>query len=95
MTVRWTPLVAPKTGNSDIITYNLYWDNGVGDVTIELIDSLVTEYSLVGLTGGTLYQYKVRAQNIYGYGDFSDAQSIEASDVPDVPAIIETSIVGT
>lgn len=37
----------------------------------------------------------MRAKNIYGYGPFSDVLSVEASDVPDVMAIVETSIVGT
>ena len=55
MTVRWVALVAPATGNSPIFTYNLYWDNGLGDITIELADSLITEYSITGLTGGTFY----------------------------------------
>jgi hypothetical protein len=95
MTVRWVPIVAPATGNSPVITYNLYWDNGLGDITIELADSLITEYTITGLTGGTFYKYQVRASNIYGYGVPSDVTDIEASDVPDVMAIISTSIVGT
>lgn len=37
----------------------------------------------------------MRARNIYGYGVFSNPQVIEASDVPDVMAVISTSIVGT
>ncbi len=71
------------------------WDNALGSVTIELLDELVTEKSLAGLDGGLFYQFKVRAKNIYGYGEYSDIQTIEASDVPDVMAILDTSIVGT
>ena len=54
-----------------------------------------TQYSVSGLTGGTFYSFMVRAQNIYGYGEWSDVAVIEASDVPDVMSIITTSIVGT
>jgi hypothetical protein len=57
MTVRWVALVAPATGNSPVITYNLYWDNGQGEITIELADSMITEYSITGLTGGTFYRF--------------------------------------
>jgi len=47
------------------------------------------------LTGGINYSFQVRARNIYGYGDFSFVTIIAASDVPEVMAIIVTSIVGT
>lgn len=95
MTIRWVAINAPATGNSPITSYNLYWDNGLGEITIELADSLITEYSLTGLTGGVFYKFQVRAKNIYGYGERSDIAEIEASDVPDVMPIIETSIEGT
>lgn len=57
MTIRWAALTAPATGNSPITAYNLYWDNGSGDVSIELADTLITEYSLTGLTGGVFYKF--------------------------------------
>lgn len=57
MTIRWSALVAPDTGNSGITTYNLFWDNGLGTVNIQLVDQLVTEYSLAGLTGGVSYSF--------------------------------------
>lgn len=95
MTIRWVALNAPATGNSPITSYNLYWDNGLGEISIELADSLITEYSLTGLTGGVFYKYQVRAKNIYGYGERSLVAEIEANDVPDVMSIIETSIEGT
>jgi len=50
---------------------------------------------LTGLTGGTFYKFQVRASNIYGYGERSDVSIIEASDVPDVMAIMSTRIEGT
>lgn len=95
MIIRWVALVAPLSGNSPVLTYNLFWNNGQGEINIELADSLITEYSLTGLTGGTFYKFQVRASNIYGYGERSDVSIIEASDVPDVMAIMSTRIEGT
>lgn len=34
MTVSWNQLVSPDTGNSNILSYNLYWDNGLGTINI-------------------------------------------------------------
>jgi hypothetical protein len=61
ITVDWTALTAPDNGNSDITTYNLYWDSGTGTSSISLTDSLVTTYTVSGLTAGTTYLFKVRA----------------------------------
>jgi hypothetical protein len=74
-------------GNSEILSYNLYWDDGTGVTDIELVDSLITEFRVTGLQGGVNYRFKVRALNIYGYGDFSDEYSLEASDLPGRPEI--------
>ena len=83
MTVSWTPLLtSPANGNSQVLSYSLMWDNGSGTLSIELTDSLVTTYSVAGLTGGQTYSFKVAAVNIYGKGEYSDVTAIEASDVP-------------
>lgn len=58
ITVSWTALTAPATGNSDVLSYNLFWDNGSGGtVDVELTDSLVTSYTVSGLTGGLIYVF--------------------------------------
>lgn len=58
----------------------------------ELVDSLVTEFTVSALDGGVNYKFKVRAQNIYGYGDFSAEFLVEASDYPGKPPIINVSL---
>ena len=83
ISLAWTPLTSTATGNSLITSYNLYWDNASGVTNIEVIDSLVTAHTLTGLVGGQTYLFKVRAKNIYNYGDFSSEISVLASDVPD------------
>lgn len=62
---------------------------------IELVDSLVTEFTVSGLTGGINYKFKVRAQNIYGYSDFSTEFLLEASDYPGKPPIVTVGLSGT
>jgi hypothetical protein len=52
--ILWTALTtATETGSSTILSYNLYWDNGLGgDPTIQVTDSLVTSFIINGLTSG-------------------------------------------
>ena len=78
----WAPLVGSATGNSPILSYSLYWDNGSGSTFLLLTDSLATTYTVEGLTSGSAYQFKVEARNIYGFGSFSPISSIVAADVP-------------
>jgi len=68
ITVQWTALTGTQTGNSPILSYNLYWDNSSGTAVYELTDSFVTTFTVTGLTGGQNYIFKVRARNVYGYG---------------------------
>jgi hypothetical protein len=93
--VQWSALVGSTTGDSEILSYNLYWDNGTGTTDIELIDSLVTEFTVSGLIGGLNYKFKVRALNIYGYGEFNAEYLVEASDYPGKPPIATVSLSGT
>ena len=32
--VTWSELVGTSTGNSNILGYNLYWDNGSGEIDL-------------------------------------------------------------
>jgi hypothetical protein len=58
ITVAWTQLTGTDTGNSDILTYNLYWDDGTTTVDTQLVDQLVYTYSVTGgLTAGTAYLF--------------------------------------
>ena len=88
-------MTGSSTGNSAITTYNLYWDNGSGTSSISLSNSLVTSYTVTGLTGGTTYLFKLRAQNIYGYGTFSADGSVIAAEEPGMMSQVTTSISGT
>jgi hypothetical protein len=52
--ILWTALTtAAETGSSTILSYNLYWDNGLGgDPAIQVTDSLVTSFIINGVTTG-------------------------------------------
>jgi hypothetical protein len=89
--VQWLPLFGAETGNSVILTYNLYWDRGSSEWE-ELTDSLRTDWQVTGLTGGVSYKFKVRANNIYGYGIFSEEYTVEAADVPGRPELPVVSL---
>lgn len=83
ISIAWTALSSPDDGNSAILSYQVYWDNGSGTLTLNIQDALQTTLSVDGLTGGTTYRFKVRARNIYGYGPWSTQLAVLASDLPD------------
>jgi hypothetical protein len=93
--LQWSALSAPENGNSEVLAYSLYWDNGSGTTGIALLDALVTSASVPGLTGGTTYRFKVRARNLYGPGAFSPELVVLASDLPDKTTIPTVAIGST
>jgi hypothetical protein len=93
--VEWLSLSGLPTGDSAILSYNLYWDNGTGSTDIELTDSLVTEWTVSALQGGENYKFKVRARNIYGYGSWSPEFLVEATDMPGKPPVPVVSLIDT
>jgi len=57
ISLSWTSLVDPNTGNSPILSYNLIFDDATGTVNIPLLDQLFTSYTVTGLTGGLTYTF--------------------------------------
>ncbi len=56
-------------------------------------NSLTTSYIVTnGIIPGDFYQFKVRAQNKWGYGAFSPVFTIQASTIPDKLAAPTTSL---
>jgi hypothetical protein len=88
--IEWTPLTsAEDRGDSTILSYNLQYNQGVGDwvsIVGEVSHYPHTQISLVdGILVGGQYQFRIRALNIYGWSaDFSTPYTIlEASEEPD------------
>ena len=78
-----------NTGGSDITSYNLEWDSGTGSTFTEIVgyttDNLVLINSETGLTPGSLYQFRYRVKNIYGFSGYSPIVSTYSAKAPDAP----------
>ena len=82
--VDWVAVTDDDTGQSEVLTYTLWCDNGEdSDPSYLLVDALVFTTTITGLTPGS-YNFKVRANNVYGEGEWSPTAVIRASYVPDV-----------
>ena len=97
--VEWASVTdaGTPTGNSAVTSYQLLWDNGDAARTdfLSLMDDLVTSHTVVGVTEGAFYRFKIRAVNVYGAGIDSAEASIRASDVPSRMSSVTTTRDGT
>jgi len=81
-----------------VLSYNLQYDNATAATTwFDVIglspDSLVTSVIVsTGVVPGSQYAFRVRARNIFGWGQFSDVTYIQAARAPDAPLAPVTSI---
>lgn len=93
---------ADLTGESDILTYDIYWDNGSGQSYWMLLETITntgsSTFSYLQSTGvaeGGTYYFKYRANNLYGEGEFSSVGGIKASNTPvqmDQPVLTEVDL---
>jgi len=72
------------TGGSPILSYHLQWNAGSltdwYDLQGYAVETTSTTFTVTtGVVAGTTYDFKVRAKNIYDWGDFSAITQIEAS----------------
>jgi len=73
-----------------VVWSTLKGGNAFGDETFP--DDMEIEYLLSDVEPGTFYQFKVRAKNIHGWGEWSEFVSIRAADAPDKPPTVRTTI---
>ena len=81
----WIPLTGVEAGNSDIIAYTLFWDEGNSTKTeadVPLLDANVDQFTVLNVTGGVTYRFRVRARNIYGPGEYSEETIVIPDDAP-------------
>ena len=86
VSVTWTPVA--DTGGSDIVTYSLEIDDGIGGDFISLFDTnyLKLEYTYnVGIIKGRNYRVRYRARNSIGWSEYSDIRYVLAAKVPLAP----------
>ena len=96
ITLIWSPLVFnSETGASPITSYSLEWDQGTGSFVSLVGDpslSVALTHQVTGLTTGTAYQFRLRAKNKHGWGEYSSTISAKPAGPPDPPAPVVTSI---
>lgn len=86
--IEWDSLTTPANGDSTILSYSLEWDSGTSGVTYTVLvgvstDSTDTSYTLTsGITTGTEYNFRVKAKNAFGWGDYSSVVALKASAAP-------------
>lgn len=87
--VTWSAISSsPANGGSTITSYNLQWDKGTAGTTWYDVVGYSPAYTgtsyilTTSITKGTIYQFKVRASNVFGWGAFSSTTSIKASQIP-------------
>jgi hypothetical protein len=79
--------ISSETGGSDILSYNLQMDDGLGNFT----DVHGYETDVLGLSAtvkakaGVTYGFRYRARNLYGWGAFSTTTFILAARRPSTP----------
>jgi hypothetical protein len=68
-----------EINGSSVESYDLVWDEGnpTNYVNIRLVDTVSRFFILEGLVRGQSYNFKVRARNSCGYGEFSDVFNIQ------------------
>lgn len=71
-------------GGAAVLDYRIYYDQTT-DTWIELVPVLTdqTYTTVMQLSEGHTYSFKVQARNWVGYGDFSEPISILAAQIPD------------
>lgn len=86
--VTWSALTSTDaTGGTAIVSYELSWDSGTNGGTWTALkgyaspDTAVT-YTESSVTAGSTYQFKLRAQNALGWGDYGPILSVIPSSVP-------------
>jgi hypothetical protein len=75
-------------GGSIVTSYHLQWDNNTGDSWFDImglspISLALSTIKTLDVQGGLVYQFRVRAQNIHGWGAYSDSVEIKAAQIPD------------
>ncbi len=80
LTISWTP--PSSNGGATILSYELAYDQSIGNYIVLGSDITTTTYQVKGLKFGLTYTFKVRALNSLGYGDFSATKTLLCATIP-------------
>jgi hypothetical protein len=98
ISIDWLALTSPSNGDATILSYHLQWDSGTSAATwTDLIGlspaSLATNLVIsTNVVSGNSYKFRVRAQNVIGWGSYSTSGTIKAAVPPYQMATATTSI---
>ena len=95
--VYWSALTAPENGDSEVLTYNVQWDQGTGEF-VELVGESSSWLGLAHIEDGLddfeglSFEFKIRARNKWGWGAYSATKSVVCATVPARPDMVVTEI---
>jgi hypothetical protein len=85
-------------GGSSVTGYNLQWDAGSGGSSwVDLVGPTPASTALTftvstGVVSGTSYIFRVRAANVYGWGDYSTTVTVKAAAQPGKVLSVSTTV---
>lgn len=96
--VLYSPPLTYDNGGSEILSYELQMDNGLGGSFVSLIgyssDSMETTYTITeNIATGKMYRFRYRSRNVNGWSEFSPIAYIAAATVPLPPPAPTVSLV--
>ena len=84
--LKWNALVGEEDGGSDVLLYNVQWDQGTSEMVYSLQTTSALAYTVTsaveGLIGGYPYQFRYRAKNKHGWGEYSETSTFNAASIP-------------
>ena len=93
----WPQLQGDGTGQSPITSYNLQWDASTNGLTWTDLKGeegsldTSTTFTQTGLTGGQLYQFRLKARNVHGWSpEYSSVVTFQAAERPSEPSAVTT-----
>ena len=93
--LKWDTVSGIQNGGSTITLYNVQWDQGTDNLAYTLISTSALTYTATnsdGLLSGYPYKFRYRAQNKYGWGDYSEISIFNAASIPSQSDPAETKI---
>ncbi len=96
----WHPIIINEhTGGVPILKYHIEYDQGGYSWTpLTVVDASLADpivYLATELANNRTYKFKIRGENIYGKGSWSEISYIRPTGVPEGITPVETGLVGT
>lgn len=89
----WTE--GDQNGGAPVIDYTINYGESIGSFNQIIAGITSSTFTVIGLTPGTIYKFRVQARNIYGLSEFSAEVLILAAQVPDATSAPTTTIVAS